>query len=157
MRERDFSRIQVQMIGGTTFNGQNCGNAAFATSKGHYGSRVFVTFASSILALSIAGAAGAEPRGRIVSSHIESASKIEVSGDCLFTPGQGGSFALENTDRGKPLFGEILVLTVSIEPSGIAEVRGLTRRGNNSRWGAAQRSSSDLACWQGSDFKICAR
>jgi hypothetical protein len=102
------------------------------------------------------GAAGAETRGRIVDCHVESAGKVELNGKCLFTSEKGGSFALQNVDRDKPLFGEILVLSVSIESPGNSEVRGLTSRGNNSRWGPARRSSSDSACWQGSDFKICA-
>lgn len=37
-----------------------------------------------------------------------------------------------------------------------AEVRGLTRDGVNSRWGAATRSTRDTACWTGDDFSICA-
>jgi hypothetical protein len=114
-------------------------------------------FAFCTLAVPVAGAAGVQTRGRVVDCYVESAGKIKANGKCLFTGETGGSFALENVDRDKPLFGEILVLSVSIESSGISEVRGLTSRGNNSRWGSARRSSSDSACWQGSDFKICAR
>jgi hypothetical protein len=109
------------------------------------------------LALPIAHEAGAKTRGRIVDCHVESAGKIELKGKCLFTREKGGSFALENVNRDKPLFGEILVVSVSIVSASVAEVRGLTIRGNNSRWGPARRSSSDNACWQGSDFKVCAR
>jgi hypothetical protein len=114
-------------------------------------------FAFCTLAFPIAGEAGANTRGLIVDCHVESAGKIKLNGKCLFRREKRGSFALENVDRDKPLFGEILVLSVSIESSDIAEVRGLTIRHNNSRWGPARRSSSDGACWQGSDFKICAR
>jgi hypothetical protein len=117
-------------------------------------------FALYTLAFPIAGAAGVQTRGRVVECHVESAGKIEMNGKCLFTREKGGSFGLENVDRDKPLFGEILVLSVSIESSGIAEVRGLTKRGNNSRWGEARRSKSDSACWEDSkfnEFKICAR
>lgn len=39
-----------------------------------------------------------------------------------FTREKGGSFALENLDRDKPLFGEILQLSVAIQSSGIADV-----------------------------------
>jgi hypothetical protein len=45
-----------------------------------------------------------------------------LSGKCLFAREKGGSFALENLDRDKPRFGEILQLSVSIQSSGIAEV-----------------------------------
>jgi hypothetical protein len=78
-------------------------------------------------------------------------------GACRFTREKGGSFALASADRDKPLFGEILTVSVSIVSPDVAEVRGLTMRGNNSRWGAACRSPRDRACWEGSDFRICAR
>jgi hypothetical protein len=64
---------------------------------------------------------------------------------------------LQNVDRDKPLFGEIESIGVSIVSSGVAEVHGLTIRGNNSFWGTARRLNRDRACWEGPDFKICAR
>ncbi|WP_017295364.1 hypothetical protein [Geminocystis herdmanii] len=45
---------------------------------------------------------------------------------------------------------------MAIIKSGVAEVRGLTTAGINSRWGEARRSKSDKACWVGDDFTICA-
>ncbi|WP_338430217.1 hypothetical protein [Synechococcus elongatus] len=48
------------------------------------------------------------------------------------------------------------VISVSIVSPGVAEVRGLTFDGINSRWGVAQRSSRDNACWIDDDFQICA-
>jgi hypothetical protein len=114
------------------------------------------TLALAVLALSIAGSAQAQSRGRIARCHVETAGKVEVSGTCRFISETGGSFALVNADRDKPLFGEILMVSVSIVSPEIAEVRGLTLRGNNSRWGAARRSSRDRACWEGSDFRVCA-
>jgi hypothetical protein len=107
--------------------------------------------------LSIPVAGQAQTNGRLVECRIESAGKVEVNGKCRFAPGAGGSFALENANFEKPLFGEILVVSVSIVSPGTAEVRGLTRRGNNSRWGEAQRSEGSPACWEGADFKVCAR
>ena len=107
--------------------------------------------------LVIASEAGAKVRGRVVDCHVESAGKIEMNRKCLFTGEKGGSFGLQNVDRDKPLFGEILVLTVTIVSPGIAEVRALTKQGINSRWGPARRSRSDSACWKSSDFKICTR
>ena len=80
-----------------------------------------------------------------------------MSGTCRFTSEKGGSFALANADRDKPLFGEILTVSASMVSPNVAEVRGLTMRGNNSRWGAARRSTRDRACWEGPDFRICAR
>ena len=47
-------------------------------------------------------------------------------------------------------------ITVNIIEKGVAEVRGLTTDGINSRWGEARRSKVDKACWLGSDFSICA-
>jgi hypothetical protein len=48
------------------------------------------------------------------------------------------------------------MISVSVVRPGVAEVRGLTKRGINSRWGEARRSKSNRACWVGEDFKICA-
>jgi hypothetical protein len=39
---------------------------------------------------------------------------------------------------------------------GMAEVRGLTVDGINSRWGSARRNVNNPACWDGADFQICA-
>ena len=94
---------------------------------------------------------------RIVQCRVESEGKMQVNGPCRFTPEQGGSFTLESADASRPLFGTILLVTVSLVSPGTAEVRGLTRQGVNSRWGEAQRSNDDRSCWVGSDFKICAR
>ena len=119
--------------------------------------RVSIPHASLVLAsflLSIAGAVQAQSRGRQVQCHVETAGRVEMSGQCLFTRERGGSFTLENADRDKPLFGEVLMVSVSIVSPDVAEVRGLTIRGINSRWGPARR---DGACWEGSDFRICAR
>ena len=115
------------------------------------------TFVLAALALSIAGVDPALSDGRLVKCHVESAGAVELSGTCRFTNEKGGSFALENANRDKPLFGEILMVSVSIVSPDVAEVYGLTMHGNNSRWGAARRSARDRACWEGSDFRICAR
>jgi hypothetical protein len=88
---------------------------------------------------------------------VESAGKVELNGPCRFKSEAGGSFRLENVDRAKPLFGQTLTVSVSIVSPDAAEVRGLTAQGNNSRWGAARRSTRDRACWDGSDFSVCAR
>ena len=113
--------------------------------------------AALLLALASAAPALGETKVRVVDCRIESASKVEVSGKCRFIPDDGGTFTLENADQDKPLYGEILMVTVAIVSPGKAEVRGLTKAGINSRWGEATRSTRDPACWDGSDFKICAR
>jgi len=122
--------------------------------------RVSIPRATLVLAglvLSIAGAVQAQSRGRLARCHVETAGKVEMSGACRFTREKSGSFTLASANRDKPLFGEILTVSVSIVSPDVAEVRGLTMRGNNSRWGAACRSPRDRACWEGSDFRICAR
>lgn len=115
------------------------------------------TFVLAVLAFSIASAGEAQSRERLVACRVETAGKVEMSGTCRFSSEKGGSFELASTNRDTPLFGEILTVSVSIVSPDVAEVRGLTVRGNNSRWGTAHRSSHDRACWEGSDFRICAR
>ena len=122
--------------------------------------RVSIPRATLVLAglvLSIAGAVQAQSRGQLARCHVETAGKVEMSGACRFTREKSGSFTLASANRDKPLFGEILTVSVSIVSPDVAEVPGLTMRGNNSRWGAACRSPRDRACWEGSDFPICAR
>ncbi len=110
------------------------------------------------IAVSLSIAVMAQGKSRLVDCRVESEGKVQVSGKCRFTPDEGGSFTLEHSDPKRTIFfGEIMSITVSIVSPGVAEVRGLTRQGVNSRWGEARRSASDRACWQGSDFKICAR
>jgi hypothetical protein len=46
-------------------------------------------------------------------------------------------------------------IAVWILSPGKAEVRGLTKNGVSSRWGSAERSTKDKACWIGEDFQIC--
>ena len=55
-----------------------------------------------------------------------------------------------------PILPNITDISVTIVATGVAEVRGLTTDGINSRWGSAVRSKVDSACWTGSDFEICA-
>lgn len=116
--------------------------------------------ASTMLSILLAapGIASAQGKSRLVDCRVETEGKVQVNGRCRFTPDQGGSFTLEHADPKRTIFfGDIMSVTVSVVASGVAEVRGLTRQGVNSRWGEARRSNDDRACWQGSDFKICAR
>lgn len=112
------------------------------------------TFAVAMLIGSALPAAARDARCRI-----EENRRVVFEGICDFTPdGREGSFGL--SPRGgsqRPLYGSILSVSVWVMEPGVADVRGLTRDGINSRWGTARRSTSDPACWDGSDFRICAR
>lgn len=99
---------------------------------------------------------GAQSGSRTVSCLVESSGTPTVNGKCQFTSGSGGSFVLENADVRRSLTGPILHVTVTVVEPGVAEVRGLTKDGINSRWGQARRSQQDRGCWLGSDFKVCA-
>lgn len=73
---------------------------------------------------------------------------------CIFEQfGGNGSFTIKA--KSGLIYGRELI-SVAIIESGVAEVRGLTTAGINSRWGEARRSKSDKACWIGDDFTICA-
>lgn len=103
----------------------------------------------------LAGGAQARDAG----CRIEQAGRVVLDRTCDFTPdGRDGSFGLSARGGGQGmLFGNIQVVSVTVIEPGLAEVRGLTRDGINSRWGTARRSQRDGACWQGDDFRICAR
>ncbi|MBV9882111.1 MAG: hypothetical protein JO276_03805 [Sphingomonadaceae bacterium] len=74
-------------------------------------------------------------------------------GPCDFVPDRGGSFGIQPL-RG--LFpGGASDISVAVTAPGVADVRGLTRDGVNSRWGEARRSRRDKACWVGQDFSVC--
>jgi hypothetical protein len=84
---------------------------------------------------------------------VNGAGAAPYQGTCEFSAESGGSFSIAPV--GKSAFGGATVISVSVTLPGVAEVRGLTRDGINSRWGEAERSKTDPACWIGSDFKIC--
>lgn len=100
--------------------------------------------------------ARAQSGPRTVDCLIESSGTPTVNGKCRFNSDGGGSFSLESTDVRRSISGPIRIVTVTIVKPGVAEVRGLTKDGINSRWGEARRSRQDKGCWQGSDFKVCA-
>jgi hypothetical protein len=66
-----------------------------------------------------------------------------------------GAFAL----RGPEILRRYGVTDLSVTPisPGKAEVRGLTERANNSRWGEARHRVGLWDCWVGEDFGICVR
>jgi len=101
----------------------------------------------------------AAAEARDAGCRIEQAGRVVLDRTCDFSPdGRDGSFTLSPRGGGQGmLFGRISMVSVSVIEPGLAEVRGLTRDGINSRWGTARRSQRDGACWQGDDFRICAR
>jgi len=113
---------------------------------------------TSFAALVLFAAMASEGQGRekVARCRVESGGSVVVNGRCFFDADQDGSFRLGNVDRSKWLFDEIISINVVIVAQYVAEVRGLTRSGINSRWGEACRSSRDRACWDGADFHICA-
>lgn len=110
----------------------------------------------AFFALTLLFAASALAGGKTAQCEITSGNAVEFRGKCLFQPEGDGSFSLSRADE-KPLYGGIAMVSVYVVESGVAEVRGLTTEGINSRWGEARRSDRDKACWVGEDFKVCAR
>jgi len=84
---------------------------------------------------------------------IQMAGESTWRGACNFRPDGGGSFYID------PAHGTfqsgIGDISVSLISPGVAEVRGNTADGINSRWGEARRSRRDPACWVGEDFSVC--
>lgn len=112
---------------------------------------------AALLSLTIAtGLATQYAQARDARCRIYQNGQLALDRICDFQPdGRNGSFAISSVRRGNALLPGITLVTVSVFRPGVAEVRGLTRDGINSRWGEARRSSRDRACWVGSDFRIC--
>ena len=114
-------------------------------------SRLVIVAAVALAAALTATTASAKPRAaRCV---IDAAGAPRWAGACSFAPERGGSFTV-TPPRGSFQNG-VTTISVAIVRPGLAEVRGLTRAGINSRWGEATRSRRDGACWVGSDFSVC--
>ena len=114
----------------------------------------FPAFASVLVMLMAAPASARDASCRVLSG-----GKVVLDKRCDFQAVDGnGSFSLSARGGTKdPLFPDVLSLSLTVIKPGVAEVRGLTKDGINSRWGEAHRSTKDGACWDGSDFQICAR
>ncbi len=102
-----------------------------------------------LAALALPAAAEARPARCVV----QSAGAPIWRGPCDFVPDRGGSFGIQPLRGRFP--GGVSDISVAIIAPGVAEVRGLTRDGINSRWGEARRSRRDKACWAGEDFSVC--
>ena len=111
-----------------------------------------IALAATALAAALAIAAPASARtARCV---VTSADGPTYSGPCGFVPDKGGSFGIEPLGR-RHFPSDATSITVWIVEPGLAEVRGLTPGGINSRWGEARRSKRDRACWYVSCLRIC--
>ena len=118
--------------------------------------RIQVALAATALGLAAATAftlAKAEAKPRPARCVIDAAGAPRWSGACRFDAERGGSFTIA-PPRGH-FQNRVTSISVSILRPGLAEVRGLTHAGVNSRWGQARRSPRDRACWVGSDFSVC--
>jgi hypothetical protein len=94
-------------------------------------------------------------KGKDAQCVIKQQGEVVYAGGCQFNPDKGGSFYIKGIGA-KNILPSITDISVYIISPGIAEVRGLTIYGNNSRWGPAIRSKKDPACWTGTDFEVCA-
>ena len=109
--------------------------------------------AAAVISLVVA-AAPVEAKPRRASCVVRSAGAAAYRGPCNFLPEEKGSFSIAPIGR-RSFQNGVSSIGVWIVSPGVAEVRGLTRDGINSRWGEARRSRRNRACWLGSDFSIC--
>lgn len=115
-----------------------------------------MNFLMTIATVLLLATNSAMAKDRLVKCQIDSGNQTIYKGQCAFIPDTKGSFGLANPDKKQPLTDTVSILSVYIIEKGVAEVRGLTADGINSRWGEAKRSATDKACWVGEDFKVCA-
>jgi hypothetical protein len=109
-------------------------------------------------ALCFVGFATGAAQARDVRCTIYEYRAVALDAPCNFEPdGRDGSFTLSSRSAGAALLKDVMMISITMISPGVAEVRGLTRAGINSRWGEARRSTQDRSCWTGSDFQICAR
>ncbi len=82
--------------------------------------------------------------------------RLSIDKICDFQPeGRNGSFSITGRGGRGEIMPGISFITISVIAPGIAEVRGLTRGGINSRWGEFRRSRRDRACWTDARTRIC--
>lgn len=93
---------------------------------------------------------------KVATCQIDEQGKTTFKGKCNFRAVEGGSFDLSNLNQNRPLFRDTMNVNVWLTEKNVAEVSGSRKGGFNSRWGTAQRSTQQKACWVGSDFKVCA-
>lgn len=116
-----------------------------------------ITLLGLLMVFAPAPASPAEAATKIARCLVVSSGQVDFRGRCRFgSDGVDGSFYIEHLNRNRPLTQGVMSISVTMIGRGVAEVRGLTRQGINSRWGRATRSTRRPACWVGSDFTICA-
>jgi len=109
----------------------------------------------AFVSIVIAAAFAAVPAQAKIARCVIDSEGTSYRGPCQYNVARGGTFTLSPVHRRS--FGEEVVsITVYVTGRGVADVRGLTRDGINSRWGRAVRSRRDSACWVGEDFSVCA-
>ena len=112
---------------------------------------VAVTGAICTITLATFTAEARDARCRIYEGNRLSVDKI-----CDFQPeGRNGSFSITGRGGRGEIMPGISFITISVIAPGVAEVRGLTRGGINSRWGEFRRSRRDRACWAAAGTRIC--
>lgn len=115
--------------------------------------KLALVLAAAAAVLALPSEAGAQ--GRAARCVVSSDGAAAYRGPCRFLAERDGSFTVTPAGRGR-FPGGVGSVSVSLTGRGVAEVRGLTADGINSRWGEARRSARDRACWVGSDFSVCA-
>jgi len=110
-----------------------------------------LAFASFLIA---AGFAATPAQAKVARCVIDSEG-TSYHGPCQYNVARGGTFTLSPA-HGRSFGDGVMSVTVYVTQRGVADVRGLTRDGINSRWGRAVRSRRDSACWIGEDFSVCA-
>lgn len=112
------------------------------------------TLAFTAAVLAAAGFAAAPAQAKIARCVIDSEG-TSYKGPCQYNVARGGTFTVTPL-HGRSFGQSVVSVTVYMTQRGVADVRGLTRDGINSRWGRAIRSRRDSACWIGEDFSVCA-
>lgn len=108
-----------------------------------------IVLSSLLLSLAAAG----EPEPRKVQCVVTTKGTDPFKGPCLIYPGEKGSFTVEAA--GRKSFPQASSISLYVVGPDAGEVRGVTKKGVNFRWGSVVRSRRDRACWRGTDFSIC--
>jgi len=86
----------------------------------------------------VLAASPAAAKSRVARCVITSGGEKTYTGPCSFSPDGKGSFYIDPVGR-KRFSPDVTTISVSLIEPNLAEVRGLTTSGINSRWGEARR------------------
>jgi hypothetical protein len=117
--------------------------------------RTTLALAAVAAAATIAALPAAATQNRVARCTVRSGGE-HYDGLCRFLPEDGGGSFSAAPASGEPFFGNVEEVSLIVVRRGLAAVRGLTAQGLRSRWCIARRSGRDLACWEGTDFSVCA-